>query len=196
MKPCHPKRPKAETRRCDVSGQLKGDLMHFLDRFFFWNSSVSGKKSGPHPLVSAFMGIPSASPNSKLPATRQHVVEELNELVQLSLACLHKQHKGTRVEHLCNSVETKRVWWNDFAIQLHERNTITGWWLGKKPSEKYDFINWDDDSNPIWMGKCQIDGNQTTNQITSKHVGGKNMPVKLGWTPSHFHRTDLNMFTF
>ena len=40
----------------------------------------------------------------------------------------------------------------------------TGWWLGKNPSEKYDFVNWDDDSNPIWMGKCKIDGNQTTNQ--------------------------------
>ena len=38
-----------------------------------------------------------------------------------------------------------------------------GWWLGH-PSEKYEFVNWDDDSNPILMGKCQFDGNQTTNQ--------------------------------
>ena len=28
---------------------------------------------------------------------------------------------------------------------------------GKNPSEKYDFVNWDDESNPILMGKCQID---------------------------------------
>ena len=27
-----------------------------------------------------------------------------------------------------------------------------GWWLGH-PSEKYEFVNWDDDSNPILMGK-------------------------------------------
>ena len=28
----------------------------------------------------------------------------------------------------------------------------SGWWLGH-PSEKYDFVNWDDDINPLWMGK-------------------------------------------
>ena len=28
-----------------------------------------------------------------------------------------------------------------------------------------DFVNWDDDSFPILMGKCQIHGNQTTNQL-------------------------------
>ena len=26
---------------------------------------------------------------------------------------------------------------------------VTGWWLGH-PSEKYEFVNWDDDSNPIY----------------------------------------------
>ena len=35
---------------------------------------------------------------------------------------------------------------------------------GLKPSEKYEFVNWDDNRNPILMGKCKIDGNQTTNQ--------------------------------
>ena len=30
---------------------------------------------------------------------------------------------------------------------------LSGWWLGH-PSEKYEFVNWDDDSNPILMGKC------------------------------------------
>ena len=39
----------------------------------------------------------------------------------------------------------------------------TGWWLGH-PSEKYDFVNWDDDRNPKFMGKFKIHGNQTTNQ--------------------------------
>ena len=29
---------------------------------------------------------------------------------------------------------------------------LSGWWLGH-PSEKYDFVNWDDDSNPIFLGK-------------------------------------------
>ena len=31
---------------------------------------------------------------------------------------------------------------------------IDGWWLGHH-SEKYDFVNWDDDINPSHMGKCQ-----------------------------------------
>ena len=38
----------------------------------------------------------------------------------------------------------------------------TGWCLGH-PSEKYEFVNWDDEIQPnIWENK--IDGNQTTNQ--------------------------------
>ena len=34
-------------------------------------------------------------------------------------------------------------------------------WLvvGLNPSEKYEFVNWDDYRNPILMGKCQIHGN-------------------------------------
>ena len=28
-----------------------------------------------------------------------------------------------------------------------------------------EFVNWDDDRNPILMGKYKIDGNQTTNQL-------------------------------
>ena len=33
------------------------------------------------------------------------------------------------------------------------RNSLnmTGWWLRKKPSEKYEFVNWDDYSK--YMGK-------------------------------------------
>ena len=39
---------------------------------------------------------------------------------------------------------------------------ITGWWLGQ-PSEKYEFVNWDDDFANM-NGKIK-NGNQTTNQI-------------------------------
>ena len=31
----------------------------------------------------------------------------------------------------------------------------------RHPSEKYEFVNWDDDRNPIFLGKCQIHGNQS-----------------------------------
>ena len=41
---------------------------------------------------------------------------------------------------------------------------FSGWWLGKKPSEKYDFVNWMIIATQYsWENK--IDGNQTTNQI-------------------------------
>ena len=39
---------------------------------------------------------------------------------------------------------------------------IAGWWLGH-PSEKYDFVSWDDEI-PNISGKIK-NGNQTTNQI-------------------------------
>ena len=32
--------------------------------------------------------------------------------------------------------------------------SFPGWWLGH-PSEKYEFVDWDDDSNPIFLGKCK-----------------------------------------
>ena len=43
----------------------------------------------------------------------------------------------------------------------HERKTNSGWWLGH-PSEKYEFVNWDDEI-PNINGKIK-NGNQTTNQ--------------------------------
>ena len=36
------------------------------------------------------------------------------------------------------------------------------WLVGQgHPSEKYDFVNWDDNRNPIFLGKYKIDGNQS-----------------------------------
>ena len=36
--------------------------------------------------------------------------------------------------------------WDFFSKVIN--NNQPGWWLGH-PSEKYEFVNWDDDSNPI-----------------------------------------------
>ena len=44
----------------------------------------------------------------------------------------------------------------------YETQNTTGWWL-KNPSEKYEFVNWDDEI-PNISGKIKH-GNQTTNQI-------------------------------
>ena len=44
---------------------------------------------------------------------------------------------------------------------------ITGWWY-TYPSEKYDFVSWDDDI-PNWMESHKIPWFQTTNQISISH---------------------------
>ena len=40
---------------------------------------------------------------------------------------------------------------------------MTGWWL-TYPSEKYDFVSWDDEI-PNWMESHKIPSLQTTNQM-------------------------------
>ena len=32
----------------------------------------------------------------------------------------------------------------------------SGWWLRKKPSEKYEFVNWDDNIPNIWENKIHV----------------------------------------
>ena len=44
----------------------------------------------------------------------------------------------------------------------HHGENMAGWWLGH-PSEKYEFVNWDDEI-PNINGKIK-NGNQTTNQM-------------------------------
>ena len=39
---------------------------------------------------------------------------------------------------------------------------LSGWWF--EPFWKI-LVNWDDNRNPIFLGKLKIDGNQTTNQL-------------------------------
>ena len=51
------------------------------------------------------------------------------------------------------------ITWYNYGI------IMAGWWLYTHPSEKYDFVNWDDDRNPIY-GKIKLMF-QTTNQNMS-----------------------------
>ena len=36
---------------------------------------------------------------------------------------------------------------------------MTGWWLGH-PSEKYEFVNWDDEIPNIWENKIDVPNHQ------------------------------------
>ena len=60
---------------------------------------------------------------------------------------------------------------------------ITGWWLGH-PSEKYEFVNWDDNRNPILMGKFkkwQPVTTVTTNQIWHRGRMPYKPPCQKTW---------------
>ena len=67
----------------------------------------------------------------------------------------------------------------------------TGWWLGH-PSEKYDFVNWDDDRNPIFLGKSNPWQPFTTKQSTNLSIkSGKfdpHLSVGSPTTSSDAHR--------
>ena len=39
-------------------------------------------------------------------------------------------------------------------------NGLSGWWLYTHPSEKYDFVNWDDDIPNIWENKIDVPNHQ------------------------------------
>ena len=41
------------------------------------------------------------------------------------------------LEHL------KYLWGEEFPKMVHPKSSMSGWWLGH-PSEKHEFVNWDD----------------------------------------------------
>ena len=50
--------------------------------------------------------------------------------------------------------------WVDMCYHLGFLGPITGWWLGH-PSEKYEFVNWDDDySQYFWENKIDVPNHQ------------------------------------
>ena len=59
---------------------------------------------------------------------------------------------------LLGSLHRRDVW----IIPYVKRTSKSTVWLVvfRHPSEKYEFVNWDDDINPILLGKFKIHGNQ------------------------------------
>ena len=73
------------------------------------------------------------------------------------------------VNHFCLAelpmVNSWLMIYHSLVVSINQQglnNTIAGWWLGH-PSEKYEFVNWDDEI-PNISGNIK-NGNQTTNQI-------------------------------
>ena len=86
-----------------------------------------------------------------------HLLSGMNHQVVILLPItVIKNNKKNNHSHNQNTTITTNA-------TNHNSKINSGWWLGH-PSEKYEFVNWDDNRNPILMGKIKIDGNQTTNQ--------------------------------
>ena len=67
--------------------------------------------------------------------------------------------------------------------------TWSAWWLGQNPFwKRLDFVNWDDGRNPIFLGKCQIDGS------TSHHQPDMEWPMVLSWKMTLFLLTCLELW--
>ena len=63
---------------------------------------------------------------------------------------------------------THTLWWHQVLIArvyVHSAIILTGWWF-TSPSEKYEFVSWDDDILN-WMESHKIPWFQSTNQIKS-----------------------------
>ena len=87
------------------------------------------------------------------------------------------------------------LWWfmmiyDDLWWFTPKNDEIVHYWLVGQghPSEKYDFVTWDDDYFPILMGN-KIDGNQTTNQIDYRGVNelSKNRFSQIRWVSIFMH---------
>ena len=71
-------------------------------------------------------------------------------------------------------------WWRIFLSRAGRENPRVFEPLWKM----MEFVNWDDNRNPILMGKCKIHGNQTTNQIPS------NSWMEVDWNNFKIGRLD------
>ena len=104
----------------------------------------------------------------------------------------HQHCSGWTIKHLIDSDCRYEILIKSHSIKFHPikchhnvTKTYSGWWLYTHPSEKYEFVNWDDYSIlfPRLMRQSKIDGNQTTNQhipfISPVHPANSHLSEQL-----------------
>ena len=69
-------------------------------------------------------------------------------------------------------------WINGFINDHYHHLMLVGGWLGH-PSEKYDFVNWDDHRNPIVMGIWENRKLMATKPPTRMYYGWDNDETRL-----------------
>ena len=77
-----------------------------------------------------------------------------------------------------------QFWW--FSVAFPEKKKA-GWWLGH-PSEKYEFVNWDEDRFPILMGQFKKWQPVTTNQKWFPEISSRG-PSRIKHRPIQKLRT-------
>ena len=76
------------------------------------------------------------------------------------LRVLRPCRHGVTNRHGLHQKYHSTIHWDETMVIYHGcpmGTSMAGWWFfGKNPSWKMmEFVNWDDESNPIFMGKCQ-----------------------------------------
>ena len=64
---------------------------------------------------------------------------------------------------------------------------MTGWWLYTHPSEKYEFVNWDDEIPNIWENKKWQPNHQP--DIYGEWVMVFKTKMEMGATKAHMQKT-------
>ena len=75
------------------------------------------------------------------------------------------------------------------CLEEYITGPIPGWWLGH-PSEKYEFVNWDDDIPNTWENKIDVPNHQPDNRTIGMCV---NIPTISPLSPLS-HPFDFSNF--
>jgi hypothetical protein len=68
----------------------------------------------------------------------------------------------------------------DNQKQSLQNNRITGWWY-TYPSEKYEFVSWDDDIPNIWENKNDVQNHQPVIGCMKDEQGFKARSAKIAF---------------
>ena len=69
-----------------------------------------------------------------------------------------------------------------YKFYCYHYQIITGWWLGH-PSEKYEFVSWDDDRNPIYA-KIKLMATKPPTRLCPPLVGQMREFISMGFSMS------------
>ena len=88
---------------------------------------------------------------------------------------------GTNVLTVYDSNVTMVYGWLESIIHEIDKPIYTGWWLRTNPSEKYEFVSWDDEIPNIWENKIHVPNRQPV-------ISWFGTTKKYSWKPTGNHK--------